>query len=133
MRFLVDECFPKRLVTALASSGHDVVWASDVCPSDPDELILARATSEGRIIVAEDGDFGELSIRDGHPAVGIVIAVAARFPGKLPQAIEALTSEIDRLSTHLVGFLTMIEPGRVRQHKLPEVISSKTAARGARP
>ena len=118
MLFLVDECFPRRLVLALRRTGHDVVWAREICAGDDDVLVLARATREGRVVITEDRDFGDLTMRDQHPAVGIVIAHAARFPGGLPDAISALCQAILDLDSSLVGTLTVIEPGRVRQRAL---------------
>ena len=121
MRFLVDECFPRRMVVALRQSGHDVTWAREVCAGDEDVDVLARATHEDRIVIPEDRDFGDLTVRDHNPAIGIVIAHAARFPGGLPEAIQALCHTIDELGSTLAGVLTVIEPGRVRQRSLPKV------------
>jgi predicted nuclease of predicted toxin-antitoxin system len=119
MLFLIDECFPKRMVMALRQLGHDVVWAHEICPGRDDIGVLATATGEGRIVVTEDRDYGDLTMRDGHPAKGIVIAHAARFPGGVSEAVLALCTVIDQLGSSLCGHLTVIEPGRVRQRPLP--------------
>ncbi len=121
MRFLVDECFPKRLVEGLVERGHDVVWVSDVCRSADDTTVLATANAQGRIIVTEDKDYGDLTVRDGHPAVGIVLANAESFPGGLAEAIDALVVQIDGMGERLVGALTVIEPARIRQRMLMSV------------
>ena len=118
MRFLVDECFPRRMVVALRQSGHDVTWARKICAGDEDLEVLARATRENRIVITEARDYGDLTVRDHHPAIGIVIAHAQRFPGVLPEATQALCRSIDTLGATLIGALTVIEPGRVRQRAL---------------
>lgn len=121
MRFLVDECFPERLVTALRGNGHDVTWASQVCRSQPDEVVLAIATREGRIVITEDKDYGDLTVRDGHPAVGIVISQVDRFPGGIREAIDVLCERIESLGSSLIGAVTVIELERVRQRALPPI------------
>ena len=119
MRFLVDECFPKRFVTALRDKGHDVTWAGEVCRSEIDSVVLALATSENRIVITEDQDYGNLALRDGCPAVGVVIARTDQFIGGLPEVIEAVCLRVNSLGTSLLGTITIIEPGRIRQRTLP--------------
>ena len=80
--------------------------------------MLAKANSQSRIIVTEDKDYGDLTVRDGRPALGIVLANAESFPGGLAEAIDALVTQIDGLGERLVGALTVIEPGRIRQRML---------------
>jgi hypothetical protein len=118
MLLLVDECFPKSLVGALQRRGHDVAWATLVCRSAIDELVLARATTEGRIVITEDRDFGTLVFRDSLPTIGIVIVHGSEFAGGIKEAAESICDQIDRLGRTLVGSLTTISPGRVRQRLL---------------
>ena len=118
MRFLVDECFPKSLVTALIDRGHDVVWATDICKSEDDRHVLAIATTDDRIVITEDKDFGDLTIRDGYVAVGIILAHAERYPGGITSAVETLCSQIDALGSSLEGTLTVLTPDRIRQRAL---------------
>ena len=51
--------------------GHDVISASDMTPGTADEKILAIAAEEGRVLVTEDKDFGELVFVRGmsHPCI----------------------------------------------------------------
>ncbi len=118
MRFLVDECLPERLILALRAKGHDVVWASEICRSQPDEIVLKTATDDGRIVITEDRDFGNLTIRHGLPAVGIVIADIDSFHGGISHAIPILCERVDALGTSLIGKLTVIEEHRIRQRQL---------------
>jgi predicted nuclease of predicted toxin-antitoxin system len=118
MLFLVDECFPKSVVRGLQQRGHDVTWATLVCRSAVDELVLARATAEGRVVITEDRDFGTLVVRDALPTIGVVIIHASDFAGGIKDAAEAICVQIDRLADKLVGSLTTISPGRVRQRLL---------------
>lgn len=61
MKFLLDVCASSRSLRAiLVEGGHDVVLVSDIDPSAPDETALDLALREGRVLVTEDKDFGEL-------------------------------------------------------------------------
>lgn len=72
MKLLLDACVWGGAREFLRDAGHDVVWAGD-WPEDPgDEEILARARSEGRILVTLDKDFGELAVIQGIPHCGIL-------------------------------------------------------------
>lgn len=73
MKFLLDVCSSSHsLRTALTDLGHDVclVGADDSCASD--EAVLSRARLEGRIVITEDKDFGELVFVQRRPHSGIV-------------------------------------------------------------
>ena len=118
MLLLVDECFPERLVRALEHRGHDVTWATLVCRSAIDESVLSLATTEGRIVITEDRDFGTLIYRYGLAAVGVVIVHGSELPGGITESGDQIADQIDTLKDSLAGFLTTLEPGRVRQRSL---------------
>ena len=72
MRFLLDVCASSSSMQAtLTTLGHDVVSAVDCAPRATDEEILALALGEGRVLVTEDKDFGELVFvrRLPHPCI----------------------------------------------------------------
>ena len=72
MRFLLDVCASSRRMQAtLARLGHDVVSALEYDPRASDEVLLALATSEERVLITEDKDFGELVFvrRSPHPCI----------------------------------------------------------------
>jgi len=73
MKFLVDECTGTSVVACLRDEGHDAVAVVEVMPEADDEEILARAVSEGRIVVTNDKDFGELVYRSGWEHRGVVL------------------------------------------------------------
>lgn len=74
VRFLSDECFSGAIVIALRSAGVDIVRAVDVCPAATDEVLLARAFEDGRVLLTEDHGFGELCVRLQLPSHGVVVA-----------------------------------------------------------
>jgi len=74
MRFLANENIARSVVTGLRHAGHDVLWARESLKGQADHLVLARAASDGRVLLTFDKDFGELAFRAGLPAdCGVVL------------------------------------------------------------
>jgi predicted nuclease of predicted toxin-antitoxin system len=61
MRFLADENFPGDAVTALRTSGQDVLWIRTDAPGITDQDVLARSLKDARVLLTFDKDFGELA------------------------------------------------------------------------
>jgi predicted nuclease of predicted toxin-antitoxin system len=74
MRFLLDENADARLAGHLRGRGHDVTAvARDYPHALPDADVLALAVAEGRVLVTNDLDFGELIVRRRLPHAGVVL------------------------------------------------------------
>lgn len=72
MRFLIDESSDRRVATHLRGLGHDATTvAGDHQPGLPDPEVLALAWHEGRILITDDSDFGELVFRYNRPHSGV--------------------------------------------------------------
>ena len=115
MRLLIDENVSPIIGYGLQAAGHDVVAAASVCPGAPDDDVVALAIAEGRILVTEDKDFGNLVFRQGLRPLGLV---PVRLPGRLPaekaaRLIDALKGEKADDSILVVG------PRRIRRRPLP--------------
>jgi predicted nuclease of predicted toxin-antitoxin system len=70
VKFLIDAQLPRKLATALASGGHEVVhtlWLPEKNRS-PDSYIRRLADSEGRVVVTKDADFVTSHLLLGSPA-----------------------------------------------------------------
>jgi predicted nuclease of predicted toxin-antitoxin system len=61
MRFLVNENIAATVIHELRRVGHDVLSVKESMRSERDELILARAQAEQRIVMTHDKDFDELA------------------------------------------------------------------------
>lgn len=94
------------------------MWANDICRSQPDNIVLATATNDGRIVVTEDRDYGNLVFRDGFPALGIVISKLELLSENMTRIMTLLCDKIDTLGSSLEGKLTTIEYDRIRQRDL---------------
>jgi predicted nuclease of predicted toxin-antitoxin system len=77
MRFLADESCDYAAVRALRSAGYDVIAVAEVAPRTEDSDILDQALREGRWLLTEDKDFGQLVYAAAHRAFGVILL---RFP-----------------------------------------------------
>ena len=110
--FLADQCVGVPIVRALRHAGFDVVHASDVMPGATDPEILAFAEKQGRILLTEDTDFGELVVRMGMPTIGVV-RLDLEGLDRNSRALRSVEA-IQRLGSQMKGALVTIEPQRTR-------------------
>ena len=112
MRFLLDVCAAsRRMQDALASQGHDVLSALEGHARATDEELLALAMEEGRILITEDKDFGELVFVRRLPHPCIVRFVEMTVAEKVTAMRELIQQHPDLMSE---GALIVVTPTRVR-------------------
>ncbi len=71
---MLDESADRRLSKVLEPLGHDVTAVSVEYPAGiSDRDVLANATTELRIVITNDHDFGELLVRYGLDHAGVVL------------------------------------------------------------
>ena len=94
-----------------------MVAIAEVAKGASDEWVMDRAFAEGRILITEDRDFGELVYAAGRSTAGVVfVKFHRRARGAKPAAVlEALA----KLGERLRGGFAVVEPGRVRLAKRP--------------
>lgn len=73
IKLLADECCDKELVSKLRLEGHDVWYVPEFRAGAGDDEILPLAVEEGRVLLTEDKDFGELVYRLKKPAIGVIL------------------------------------------------------------
>ena len=114
MRFLLDEGLPFRLVAHLRSLGHDVTAVGrDYPQSLTDRAILAIAHREGRVVLTNDKDFGDLVHREQLPHAGVVLFRLGYVP--LPVRIAHLDRVLAEHGHELDRFIVVTPRGiRVR-------------------
>jgi predicted nuclease of predicted toxin-antitoxin system len=108
MRFLADENVSHHVVERLRAAGFDVV----ANPGASDSDVLATARRDGRILITEDRDFGELVVRQRLEVQGIVLLELDRLSNaaEADRVVSVVSTNVDKLS----GNLLVIEPGRAR-------------------
>jgi predicted nuclease of predicted toxin-antitoxin system len=113
MRFLLDQSSDARLIPHLLSLGHDAIRVGRDYPARlPDVEVLRIAAEEGRILITDDRDFGELVFRQRQAHVGVIyLRLGAYVP--LETAIERLDHVLERYAEQLDQFL-VVSPHRVR-------------------
>jgi predicted nuclease of predicted toxin-antitoxin system len=112
MRFLADENVSRFVVERLRAAGFDVTAIGSTSPGAADADVLALARREGRILITEDRDFGELVIRRRLEVRGIVLLELDQVSNaaEADRAAAVVSANADKLA----GNLFVIEPGRVR-------------------
>jgi predicted nuclease of predicted toxin-antitoxin system len=116
MKLLADECCDAGLVSVLRSDGHDVLYAAESLQGATDDDVLKRADDEGRIVLTEDKDFGELVYRLKRPARGVIFLrfdVTERTL-KIPRLRGLLESQPEKL----FGAFIVIDKIKIRFRQL---------------
>ena len=120
MRFLVDANLSPRVASLLASAGHDAVTVRDVgLASASDDDVLEHASSEERILVSHDTDFGALLAYRGLTAPSFILFRSSDPITPDEQAalivanLEGLTGELE------AGAIVVFARGRLRVRRLP--------------
>lgn len=117
MNLLVDECCDALLVAGLRADGHDVLFVQEFAPGSEDEVVLRRAAGEDRILLTEDKDFGELVVRLGLPAFGIVLL--RMNPADTAAKRARLREVLQQEATRLPGCFVVVDEAKVRFRPLP--------------
>lgn len=73
MRFIVDECAGPSVARWLRGRSFEVFSVYEDAPGMDDESILAKAFSEGWILLTNDKDFGEKVYREKKPHHGVIL------------------------------------------------------------
>jgi predicted nuclease of predicted toxin-antitoxin system len=126
MDFLVNENVAATVIAGLRQRGHDVLSVKEIMRSEKDEVILARAQLEQRIVVTHDKDFGELAFRYALPAECGVILFRLTCDRDTANAriLETLDSRTD-----WAGHFCVVTDDRIRARSLPLTPEAKRGKR----
>lgn len=106
MKFLLDQSTDARLAGYLRRLGHDATRIGADHPGGlPDHRVLAIAVSEGRILITDDRDFGELVFRANRPHAGVIylrLGSYAELSVKIARLDYVLTHHAAQLDQFLV-------------------------------
>ena len=95
----------------LAGQGHEVSTVADRDLKASDVQVLATALEEGRVLITEDKDFGELVFVRGLPHSGIIRFVDMRVEEQVSAMRSPLEHEVDSIRE---GALIVMTQSRVR-------------------
>jgi predicted nuclease of predicted toxin-antitoxin system len=112
MRFLADENISRLVIERIRAAGFDVMSISATLSGASDNDVLVTADREGRILITEDRDFGELVVRQRLGVLGIIMLELDRLSNvaEAEIVVRVVSTHRDKLHDNLL----VIEPGRVR-------------------
>jgi predicted nuclease of predicted toxin-antitoxin system len=105
MKFFLDQNADRRFAAYLRGEGHDVTIVSvDYPPGISDREVLEIAHREGRIVITNDRDFGELVFRHGIPHAGVIYLrlYTPDFSSKRTRLAQVLAEHADELDQFIV-------------------------------
>ncbi len=116
MRIFCDENVPAAVVAGLRTAGHDVAWGVDFDHGADDTVRTSYAHHEGRVILTEDKDFGELVVAKGMATHGLIRFDLFGFgrDRKAVRIIEAMAEIGDTAK----GQVIVIEAARIRRRPI---------------
>jgi predicted nuclease of predicted toxin-antitoxin system len=117
MRILANENITATVIRELRVRGHDVLSVKESMRGEKDDVILARAQAEERLLLTHDKDFGELAVRAGLPAsCGIVLF---RLAGTDPDSDNRRILDTLESRTDWPGHFSVVTDDRIRMRPLP--------------
>jgi predicted nuclease of predicted toxin-antitoxin system len=120
MKFLLDENVEHRIATFLTAAGHDVqIISADYTAGLDDRTVLQRAVAEGRVLITNDRDFGELIFKEQLQHTGVIYF---RLPLDTTAAVKIARLQ-DLLITHQaeLGGYIVVQPDSIRIRPTREV------------
>jgi predicted nuclease of predicted toxin-antitoxin system len=112
VRLVADESCDFSVVIAARTAGHDVVAVTETMSGAEDEKVIDLASSQRRLLLTEDKDFGQLVFAAAKQNSGVILI---RYPAT---ARTSLTADVLKLLADrgqaLHGCFTVLQPGRAR-------------------
>lgn len=112
VRLAADECCDAVLVSGLRADGHDVWYAMESSPGADDRAVLQHGHAEQRILLTEDKDFGELVVRLGLPAYGVLLL--RMNPTDSRAKLVRLRQVLEKHESRLPGSFVVVDESKTR-------------------
>lgn len=123
MLFLADESCDFAVVRALRAARHDVLAIREASPGVTDDVVAGRALREGRVLLTEDKDFGQLCWATSATSPGVVLI---RYPSEARVFLGmSVVAALDKLGEGIRGRFVVLEPGRIRISTRPPTGSGR--------
>jgi predicted nuclease of predicted toxin-antitoxin system len=120
MRFLLDENLSPKLVELLGGHGHDVVHVRDIeLASASDEVVIAAASADDRILISADTDFGTLLARSHASRPSFVLIRRASGRRAIDQAALIIDNLVAVKADLEVGAIVVLGDSTLRIRRLP--------------
>jgi predicted nuclease of predicted toxin-antitoxin system len=120
VRLLIDQNLSPLLAEELVARGHDAVHVRSLGMSTAsDPTIMEAASTEARVLVSADADFGELLARTnaGSPSV---LLLRRQDHRRAAQVAELLMLNLPMVAEDLeAGAIVVLDDDRIRVRRLP--------------
>lgn len=119
MKFLIDECLPRRIVAVITQKGHDALWVRESpLVGLPDDHILRYAKQHGYLVVTRDLDFGNLLDYPPSMHCGVIVLrlPSERRAEQIAACVSVFLDDVNMSS--LKNALTIVEETRYRIRQL---------------
>ena len=117
-KFLADENVPTEVVELARKSGLDITWIAEISPGIDDDVVLALAHADDRVLITFDKDFGEMAFRLGKKSIRGVLLLRPRL--RDPQYLARFALAILTQPVTWEGHFCVAREGRIRLVPLPE-------------
>ena len=119
MKFLGDVAIAQLTIDHLRRQGHNAIRVVDrLPPTASDAEIVRLATTEGRVILCFDLDFGALvALAGGRSPSVVTFRTTKQRPTYINRRLDAILEDIEE--DLLRGALATVEDHRVRVRSLP--------------
>jgi predicted nuclease of predicted toxin-antitoxin system len=116
VRWLADECVDAGIVGQLRGAGHDAMYIAEIASGAGDAEVIRRAQNDGRVLLTEDKDFGELVFRSKMTVPGLVLLRLS--PEKHLLKWNRLDAAVQQFGERLFGRYLVVEEARFRSRPL---------------
>ena len=117
MKFLADESIEKPVIDWLRGQDFDVRYVTEITPSINDEEVIRFANDEGRILITNDKDFGELVFRQSKIIVGVLLIRATNE--RASNKIRLVREVLEKARNKLAGYFVVVNEAGIRMKKIP--------------
>lgn len=118
MRFLADESCDHAVVRALRDAGHDVRGVTElVAHGADDDVVMAAARAEQRVLLTEDRDFGRLVYAECGATSGVLYLRV--HPKERVHLGTRVRAAVEVLGDRLLGAFVVLRGERIRWGRSP--------------
>lgn len=116
MQLVADESCDFSIVVGLRAAGHDVISIAELMRGAEDNQVIEFASTQRRLLLTEDKDFGQLVFSAAKQNSGVVLI---RYPTFARSDLtDTLTKLLADHGEALYSCFVVLEPGRVRLGRL---------------
>jgi predicted nuclease of predicted toxin-antitoxin system len=116
LKLLADENIAGDIMAWLRANGCEVLDAAEQMAQEVDSVLLRTAEAEGRLLLTEDKDFGELVFRDRLNSHGVILLRMGRLT--IPQRVRRLAETWSIVESNPSGRFIVITAQKVRVRSL---------------